>query len=119
MRKTKSKIPVKTNAATEESSQQRERIWQAVHSIPTGKVATYGQIAALAGLPGAARFAGSALKGLPANTKIPWHRVINAQGKVSLAKLSPSYNKQIMRLKSEGILVRDGKISLTSYQWRP
>lgn len=99
--------------------QNRQRIWQAVHAIPVGKVASYGQIAALAGLPRAARFAGSSLKGLPTNTRIPWHRVINSQGKISLAKSSPSYREQIKRLNDEGVLVKNGKVSLSEFQWQP
>ena len=99
--------------------QNRQRIWQAVHAIPKGKVASYGQIAALAGLPRAARFAGSSLKGLPNNTRIPWHRVINSQGKISLPQTSPSYSLQIKRLNNEGVLVKNGKISLREYQWQP
>jgi methylated-DNA-protein-cysteine methyltransferase-like protein len=102
-----------------ETQKNRQRIWQSVYAIPSGKVASYGQIAALAGLPRAARFAGSSLKDLPASTKIPWHRVVNSQGKISLTKSSPSYKKQIQRLKSEGVLVRDGKVSMKDYQWRP
>ena len=87
--------------------------------IPSGKVATYGQVAALAGLPQAARFAGTSLKGLPKTTRIPWHRVINAQGKISLPKLSVSYQEQHQRLTQEGVLIRNGRIALKNYQWEP
>lgn len=97
----------------------RESIWQVVHMIPSGKVATYGQVAALAGLPQAARFAGTSLKGLPKTTRIPWHRVINAQGKISLPKLSVSYQEQHQRLTQEGVLIRNGRIALKNYQWEP
>jgi methylated-DNA-protein-cysteine methyltransferase-like protein len=55
-----------------------ERIWQIVASIPSGQVASYGQIATLAGLPGYARFVGTTLGKLPQNTSLPWHRVVNA-----------------------------------------
>ncbi|MCY7387690.1 MAG: MGMT family protein, partial [Burkholderiales bacterium] len=61
-----------------------ERVWAAVKRIPCGKVATYGQIAALVGMPRHARQAGYALAAMPQNKKIPWHRVINAQGRISL-----------------------------------
>ena len=97
----------------------RESIWQVVHMIPSGKVDTYGQVAALAGLPKAARFAGSSLKGLPTATRIPWHRVINAQGRISLPKTSPSYKKQLQRLKEEDVLIQNGRIALKDYQWKP
>ena len=78
---------------SQDNQAKRESIWQVVHMIPSGKVATYGQIAALAGHPQAARFAGRSLKNLPTTSKIPWHRVLNAQGKISLPKNSPSYKK--------------------------
>ncbi len=97
----------------------RESIWQVVHMIPSGKVATYGQVATLAGLTQAARFAGTALKGLPAHTRIPWHRVINAQGKISLPKSSASYQEQKQRLTQEGVLIHNGKVALQQYQWAP
>ena len=97
----------------------RESIWQVVHMIPSGKVATYGQVAALAGLPKAARFAGSSLKGLPKATSIPWHRVINAQGRISLPPSSASYQEQHQRLTQEGVLIRNGRIALKNYQWEP
>ena len=97
----------------------RESIWQVVHMIPSGKVATYGQVAALAGLAKAARFAGTSLKGLPKATRIPWHRVINAQGRISLPPSSVSYQEQHQRLTQEGVLIRKGKVALKDYQWEP
>lgn len=108
-----------TTASSLALKAKRESIWQVVHMIPSGRVATYGQVAALAGLPQAARFAGTSLKGLPASSIIPWHRVINAQGKISLPKFSVSYQEQQKRLAQEGVLIRDGKIRLKDYQWQP
>ena len=104
---------------SQDNQTKRESIWQVVHMIPSGKVDTYGQIAALSGLPQAARFAGTSLKNLPTTSKIPWHRVINAQGKISLPKNSPSYKKQLQRLKEEGVIIRNGKVMLKNYQWMP
>ena len=97
----------------------RESIWQVVHMIPSGKVATYGQVAALAGLPKAARFAGTSLKDLPTATSIPWHRVINSQGRISLPPSSASYQEEHLRLTQEGVLIRNGSIALKDYQWEP
>lgn len=94
-------------------------ILQVVHCIPEGKVATYGQIAELAGVPRAARLAGNALKSLPPASTIPWHRVINAQGRISLPESNPSYKKQLQRLRSEGVLVKNKRINLTEYRWNP
>ena len=60
-----------------------EKVWQIVHDIPSGHVATYGQIAILAGLPGHARYVGTVLKNLPSQSRLPWHRVVNAKGCIS------------------------------------
>ena len=113
-------ISVNSNKALNADIQaKRDSIWQVVHMIPSGKVATYGQVAALAGLPKAARFAGSSLKGLPKATRIPWHRVINAQGRISLLPSSASYQAQHQRLTQEGVLILNGKVALKDYQWEP
>lgn len=80
------------------------RIWQVVALIPAGKVATYGDVARLAGLPGAARRVGAALRALPPDTRIPWHRVINARGRLSLPEASEAQYTQRERLEAEGIV---------------
>lgn len=108
--KTPSTPPPTASVATN-----REAIYLALMTIPAGKVITYGQLASLAGLPGAARLAGSVLCGLPEKTELPWHRVINAQGKISLSVDSAAYKKQLQRLKAEGIEIKNGKISLRIY----
>ncbi|MFV8818290.1 MGMT family protein [Haliea sp. E17] len=97
-----------------------ERIWQVVALIPEGKVATYGDVAAQAGLPGAARRVGAALKKLPEGTKIPWHRVINAGGRISLPPGSDSYRRQLELLRAEGITLREsGAIDLRRHRMLP
>ena len=103
---------------TDYESSNNQRIWQVVAAIPKGKVATYGGVAQKAGMPGAARRVGMALRGLPAETRIPWHRVVNAGGGISLPAGSDSYNTQRFRLEDEGILFSlSGKINLRQYQW--
>jgi len=92
-------------------------IWTAVGHIPVGKVATYGQIARLAGFPNSARAVGRALAILPSDTRIPWHRVINAKGQISFPIASEKFTEQALRLTSEGILIKQGKISLTLFGW--
>lgn len=97
-----------------------QRIWQVVALIPAGKVATYGDVARHAGLAGAARRVGRALSGLPEDTRIPWHRVINAQGRLSLPEGSQSWQRQKERLETEGVRFDRGKISdLYSLRWNP
>lgn len=84
-----------------------QRIWQVVALIPSGQVATYGDVAAQAGLPGAARRVGAALRKLPEGSKIPWHRVVNASGRISLPTGSENYRRQRERLRSEGIALSE------------
>ena len=98
----------------------RKRIYAMVQRIPRGRVATYGQIALLAGLKGHARQVGYALHDLPDGSGVPWHRVINAQGKVS-PRAEPSYvSIQQKLLEGEGIEIGAGdRISLKQFGWRP
>ena len=91
-----------------------------VLKVPKGKVVTYGQIAAMAGLPRHARFVGYVLKGMDDTTEVPWHRVINSQGKISLSKLdNHGMNLQASLLMQEGVVVAGGKVDLKRFQWRP
>jgi methylated-DNA-protein-cysteine methyltransferase related protein len=88
--------------------------------IPKGKVATYGQIAKLAGMPKHARYVGYALKNLENNSDVPWHRVINSKGMLSLEKddeKGMSIQQQL--LLAENIVVLGGKINLKEFQWKP
>jgi methylated-DNA-protein-cysteine methyltransferase-like protein len=94
------------------------RIWRIVSAIPEGKVATYGSVAQRAGMARAARRVGMALRGLPKNTRIPWHRVVNARGRISLPEGSESHYTQRYRLETEGIPFRtNGTIDLRLYSW--
>ena len=91
-------------------------IWQIVASIPKGKVASYGQIADLAGLPGYARYVGTTLSRLPAGTKLPWHRVVNASMK--LAERSGSRMIEQRRLlEAEDVTFLGQKIP-SHYHWQ-
>ena len=100
-----------------------ELVWTAVKRIPRGRVATYGQIAALAGMPKHARQAGYALAATPENKKIPWHRVINAQGKISLRLKhwdSGSDEFQRILLEAEGVIFDSGgRVDLKRFRWQP
>ncbi|WP_330110301.1 MGMT family protein [Methylophaga thalassica] len=91
-------------------------IWQTVADIPLGKVMTYGQIAKHCGYPGYARYVGTVLKHLPPDTELPWHRVVNAQGRSSFPEDSDKYAMQIQCLRAEGIVIQNGKIQLSVYQ---
>ena len=97
-----------------------ERIYAVVRRIPRGRVATYGQVATLAGLEGHARQAGYALHALPATTAVPWHRVINAQGAISARAPGGDGLHQRLLLEAEGIeFDARGRIRLARYQGRP
>jgi len=96
------------------------RIYSVVRRIPKGRVATYGQIAALAGIPRNARQVGYALANTPDDLVLPWHRVVNVQGRVSLRSRPGSDDFQQVLLEAEGVeFGLAGKISLKRYQWNP
>jgi methylated-DNA-protein-cysteine methyltransferase-like protein len=95
-------------------------IYDVVDRIPRGRVATYGQIASLAGLPGHARQVGYALHATPDEREIPWHRVINARGEVSRRSEPQFESIQEQLLQAEGITFTPaGRIDLKRYQWQP
>jgi len=93
------------------------RIWGAVKKIPRGRVSTYGAVARLAGLPGQARLVGYAMFNLPEGSGVPWHRVVNARGKISLPPGRESARRQLALLKREGHRFVGGKIDLKSAGW--
>ena len=94
-----------------------EIIRDAVRKIPRGKVATYGQIAELCGLPRQARLVGYALHNLPRGSDVPWHRVINVKGGISVSDLDGMYEEQIRLLKKEGIKFIRDRVDLHRYGW--
>ena len=102
-----------------DSEEAKRRIYQVVSMIPAGCVATYGQVAELAGLARAARLVGSTMGNLPRDTRLPWHRVINSQGRISLPPDSPGYARQKQRLEREGIEFIGERLSLRRFRWQP
>ncbi|HMF08372.1 MAG TPA: MGMT family protein [Thermoanaerobaculia bacterium] len=99
----------------------RQRIYAVVARIPRGRVATYGQVALLAGLPGQARQVGYALAALDDSSRIPWHRVVNAQGRISARRDGgPAARVQHLLLARERVgFGSDGRIPLERFRWRP
>jgi methylated-DNA-protein-cysteine methyltransferase related protein len=98
----------------------REQIYAVVRLIPRGRVATYGQVAELAGLPGHARQVGYALAALPAGSRVPWQRVINAAGMVSRRRMPGEELTQRQLLEREGVRFDGrGRVELTKLQWKP
>jgi methylated-DNA-protein-cysteine methyltransferase-like protein len=100
-----------------------QKIWQTVQAIPYGKIACYGQVADLAGLPGRARLVGKALGNVPENgwrgERVPWFRVINSQGKISFPVESDNFVKQKGLLQDEQVVVIGSRIRLADFQWQP
>src|SRR5579862_3758188 len=98
----------------------QRRIYAVVARIPKGRVATYGQVASLAGLPRRARLVGRALRVMPDGVDVPWHRVVNAQGKISLRGDALGHEDlQAALLRREGIRFTGATIPLARYRWQP
>jgi methylated-DNA-protein-cysteine methyltransferase related protein len=105
-------------AKTGSRSTYRE-IYAVVRRIPWGKVATYGQVAELAGLPGHARQVGYALHALTDGTTVPWHRVVNARGSCSLRAVPGAELTQRLLLEREGVKFdAAGRLALAKVKWR-
>jgi methylated-DNA-protein-cysteine methyltransferase related protein len=97
-----------------------QRIYAVVRRIPAGRVATYGQVATLAGLSGHARQVGYALHALPERSTIPWHRVVNAQGGISPRSVPGAELVQRQLLAREGVpLDAGGRVRLAQVRWAP
>ena len=95
-----------------------QRILSVVRLIPVSMVASYGQVADLAGLPKRARLVSKVLKNTN-ETDIPWHRVVSSQGKISIPKSLPSHQEQICLLREEGVEVKGISVNLTKHRWQP
>ncbi|MCP5207107.1 MAG: MGMT family protein [Hahellaceae bacterium] len=95
-----------------------QSILMVIRDIPEGFVSTYGDVAKRAGLPGYARHVGYVLKNLPENSQLPWHRVINSQGKISFPTDTVQYREQRQRLTAEGLIFTNNRIPLRKYLWR-
>ena len=99
------------------ASSLKEEIWQLVASIPSGRVATYGQVARLAGFPKHARYVGTTLKQLPKGTTLPWYRVLKSNGELAFPAGSAAWKRQKSYLEAEGVLLKGMKVSLSVYQY--
>ncbi|WP_053362823.1 MGMT family protein [Bacillus sp. FJAT-27251] len=96
-----------------------EKAVKVIRNIPEGRVMTYGQIARAAGSPRAARQVVRVLHSMSKKHHLPWHRVVNSKGEISI-KEDDSYHEQLLSLESEGIEVgKDGWIDLGKYQYFP
>lgn len=102
------------------ASDKYRRIYAVVARVPKGRVATYGQVAELAGLPRQARLVGYALHALPTEGALPWHRIVNAKGTISLRGNGLGHDDlQAQLLRHEGVHFDGDVISLERYRWQP
>lgn len=106
-----------------DTQQQYQRIWHVVQLIPLGKVASYGQVADLAGLPGRARLAGKALGYVPESgyrgQNVPWQRVLRSSGQLAFPPGSDQFELQKSLLLEEGVICKGRTVPLKRFQWRP
>jgi methylated-DNA-protein-cysteine methyltransferase-like protein len=96
-----------------------QRIWTTVADIPPGCVASYGQIADIAGFRRGARQVGYALRHLPQGSNVPWYRVLQVSGKIAFPEGSDQFNEQKTRLMSENVPTRKGRVDMKIYRWQP
>jgi methylated-DNA-protein-cysteine methyltransferase related protein len=116
---------MKTTAASATSSEGNPdfnswvvAVWQVVRDIPRGCVLTYGDVARLAGSGGSPRRVSQALRKAPAAMKLPWHRVINSQGRISFPAGSHGYRQQKARLEKEGVVFLKGRANLQQFGYQ-
>ena len=102
-----------------DSKTRMHRIRETIRDIPKGNVASYGQIAEIAGIPRGARQVGYTLRDLPKGHKVPWHRVVQASGKIAFDKDAPQFEEQRSRLMMEGVTVLAGRIDINLHRWQP
>ena len=95
------------------------RILNTVRDIPRGRVANYGQIAEIAGIPRGARQVGYALRHAPADADVPWHRVLRASGELAFPPDSTAFRRQCERLAAENVPIIGGRVDLGKYRWQP
>lgn len=111
--KTASDLPPASHEA------RREALYAVLAQVPAGKVVSYGQLAEMAGLGRAARWVGRTLSQLPNGSRLPWHRVVAAGGRLSLGAASVSGVEQRARLRAEGVLVHNDRVDIRRHGWRP
>ncbi len=97
----------------------RTALYLTLAQIPEGRVVSYGQLAELAGLGRAARWVGRALSQLPEGSSLPWHRVLGADGRLSLPVGSASGDEQRARLRAEGLTITNNRVDIRRHGWRP
>ena len=111
-------MSLNTEVNKTEEGNWHQSVWKVVSEIPSGHVLTYGEVARLSGMPRAARRVSQALRRAPRGLNLPWHRVINSQGKISFPEDSSGWIKQKNKLEEEGVVFLKGKINLEQFGYR-
>lgn len=96
-----------------------QRIRDTISDIPKGSVASYGQVAEIAGIPRGARQVGYALRNLPDGHTVPWHRVLQASGRIAFDEDSRQFAEQRRRLEADGVTVISGRVDMSQFRWEP
>ena len=96
-----------------------QRIYGVIRDVPKGCVASYGQIADIAGIPRGARQVGYALRCLPKGHALPWFRIITASGKIAFPEDTDAFRVQRDRLRDEGVRVENGRVDMKRFRWQP
>jgi methylated-DNA-protein-cysteine methyltransferase-like protein len=103
------------NTASVRTPPEHTAICATIAAIPRGRVASYGEIAARAGLPGRARLVGRVLR--ETELELPWHRVLRADGRIAFPPGSRAFREQVRRLAAEGVPARNGRIDIARHGW--
>jgi methylated-DNA-protein-cysteine methyltransferase-like protein len=101
------------------NQQKARQIWTMVGRVPPGKVANYGLIADLAGLPGRARMVGTMMQYAPDEMNLPWYRILKSNGQLAFKPGSNMAHKQTGLLQEEGVLVFNNRVNLKQFLWHP
>ncbi len=101
------------------NNKNHQAIWSVVKAIPAGKVASYGQVADLAGLPGRARLVGRSMGLIPDRKRVPWYRVLKSNGQLAGQPGSEFARRQSDLLADEGVVVLKNRVNMEAYRWQP
>ncbi len=113
------RVEAKKTRSPMSKEQRLRRLWSTVADIPPGCVASYGQVAEIAGIPRGARQTAYALRHAPAELNLPWFRVITASGKLAFEEGTASFRKQKKLLADDGVVLLNGKVNMQEYRWEP
>ncbi|MDX1515377.1 MAG: MGMT family protein [Woeseiaceae bacterium] len=101
------------------SESRQQRICDTIRDVPRGSVASYGQIAEIAGIARGARQVGFVLRHLPDGSDVPWHRIVRSDGRIAFDRDSAPFAEQRRRLIMEGVRVTAGRVDMSEFRWRP